>query len=100
MLALLVLGVLHRTEAFPDKDVTRQALAQIYVSDRVAPFYRELIVPLERIGRADLARCLRPMLAPNSVGRRLRTKVAEFDRRHLHRTLWRLSRLTQRLLAS
>jgi hypothetical protein len=100
MLALLVLGVLDRTNAFPDQDVTPQALSQIYLNDKAAPFYRELIVPLEEIGRADLARCLERMLAPHGISQRLRARVADFDRRHLHRVLWRLVRLTNRVAAA
>jgi len=61
MLALLALGVLHRTGAFPEGDVspdTVRELLQLDIEEHghlLAPMYEELIPPLRDKRRDDLA---------------------------------------------
>ena len=61
MTALLALGVLDKTSAFPEIDVSEELLlAKAYIKD--PPYsessYRELIAPLAARGRHDLVRVI------------------------------------------
>jgi hypothetical protein len=59
MLALLVLGALDKTGAFPDDDVSEElAWSAIKVNDELLPLYEELIMPLKKKGRHDLVHIL------------------------------------------
>jgi hypothetical protein len=56
MLSLEALGVLSRTRAFVERTVTPEMLSDFRITIRHrGPFYRELIAPLRRRGRHDLA---------------------------------------------
>ena len=57
MAALVALGVLHKTSAFPKDDLTEQELANVHIDNRaIAYFYQEMLLPLELAGRHDLVR--------------------------------------------
>ncbi|MDH4230749.1 MAG: hypothetical protein OEW04_01815 [Nitrospirota bacterium] len=71
MVSLLALGVLDRTDAFPAHDVSVELLeSSIKIFRPTVCFYEELIVPLRRIGRFDLA-CV------------IEHKISEYRRRKL-----------------
>jgi hypothetical protein len=64
MLALVALGALQRSQAFAVRDVTEATAAKLPIGDKfVESCYPELIEPLERVGRRDLARGVRQALA-------------------------------------
>lgn len=67
MLALVAIGKLDQTNAFPFKDLSRASLNHIVLKDVTAPYYRELIAPLTDIGRLDLVEAIE-------------AKVEHFDR--------------------
>jgi len=92
MLALLVVGALKRACTFPQTDVSEELLSQTRLSDKVYPFYQELILPLQEIGRADLARCIERKLSPYRVEVGWKKRLAGFDRKYLNGNLIRLKR--------
>ena len=61
MLALLALGALGKSRAFPVDDVTEEMLSNISIT-RQPFFYEELISPLKQCGREDLASILQEKL--------------------------------------
>lgn len=64
MLALLALGVLGRAEAFPVREVSEElVMTTVRLQASTLPLYRELIAPLEGIGRRDLVRAIRRKMA-------------------------------------
>lgn len=107
MLELLVLGVLHRSRAFPNDDVTEEMISKLEISPPlmknsygVEPDYIELIGPLKEIGRYDLVRAIEKLLNRyrlrskyrwdwNSVKKRLKQNS-------LYRILGRRSKSSQR----
>jgi hypothetical protein len=63
LLALLALGALERAITFPRSDLFEETvMATIRLHRRNVHFYRELIAPLQEIGRHDLARCIQRKL--------------------------------------
>jgi hypothetical protein len=56
MLGFLALGKLDGLNAFPNNDVTKDMIIEnaLVWKDDEAPFYRELISPLKKLGRDDL----------------------------------------------
>jgi hypothetical protein len=83
MLALLALGVLDQTQAFPTQDVLEAQVCS--VNRTTAPFYEELIAPLGERGRHDLVRAIEHRLAEYyGRGPSLRTKVKRFGRKYLN----------------
>jgi hypothetical protein len=95
-LALLTLGVLDRTEAFPHEEITAEEIKSVVQirENALALTYRELIVPLREIGRRDLAQILEGKIhryydsEPGWKGR-----IKRFDRRHLHGHLTEFKRM-------
>lgn len=63
MLELLACGELAQAKAFPRNEVTPKMLASIPIrSDVEVEYFIELIVPLERMGRSDLAAIIKRKL--------------------------------------
>jgi hypothetical protein len=63
LLALLALGALERAITFPGIDLSEEiVMTTIRLHRRNIHFYRELIAPLQEIGRNDLARCIQRKL--------------------------------------
>jgi len=59
MLTLVALGVLHKTNAFPANDVTKDlVMKHVHIDDVAFPFYGELILPLAQKGRQDLVQAI------------------------------------------
>jgi hypothetical protein len=94
-LALLTLGVLDQTSAFPADEITAELVTST-VRIRTAyseRFYGELITALADIGRRDLARVLKDKIAryydrePGWKG-----KIKRFDRKYLHGHLIRFKK--------
>jgi hypothetical protein len=89
MLALLALGVLDQTRAFPTQDVLEGQVCS--VNRTTAPFYEELLGPLGERGRHDLVRAIEHRLAEyHGRGPGLRTKVKRFGRKYLNGSLKRV----------
>jgi len=98
-LALLALGVLDRTDAFPKEEITPEQLksvANVTMTSRAFQ-YGNLIGPLREIGRDDLAQVLESKLEryydiePGWKGR-----VKRFDRKYLGKSLTRFRRRVSR----
>jgi len=84
MLALVSLGVLDRTDAFPMKDVSPDMLVPI--NRRTYAHYVDLLAPLQKRGRDDLVNAINERLAEcdrKEKQDRLKKKVKEFDSRFL-----------------
>jgi len=104
MLALLCCGVLDRSGAFAEKDVTAARIAaSVTIKPNILPMYRELLEPLRRIGRADLVKAIHDKI--DDCKRRERIEkwtsrtigpLATVDKKHLNglfgRTFRRLAR--------
>jgi hypothetical protein len=95
MLALLALGVLNRTRAFPRNDVSEELLRSVVkVEYASAPFYEELVGPLAECGRDDLVRAVE-----NKLDRYYdrepgwRAKIKRFDRKYLGGSIKRVANL-------
>jgi hypothetical protein len=71
MLALLALGALDRSPTFPSKDVTPELILQRVAIDdpMIMSSYRELLLPLSAIGRTDLEKAIRKVVARPGTGR-------------------------------
>jgi hypothetical protein len=91
MLALLAVGVLGRSRAFPVNDITEDIVRktiQLHYSTNM--FYAELINPLSEAGRRDLACVIEEELSKYAEAQKkmlMRQKIAEFDCRHLGSSL-------------
>ena len=67
MLALIALGKLHVTAAFPSRDLRAEDLARLKIGNAYqASCYRDLLVPLRDRGRSDLAAVVERKLSPPS----------------------------------
>lgn len=99
MLALLVLGVLNKTGAFLEDDVSEElAWSVIKLKDELLPLYEELIIPLTEKGRHDLAHILRKKITQyhNSKKKyRWKTMAKGIDSRYFKGNLIKLKRLIQ-----
>jgi hypothetical protein len=94
MLALLASDALKKTGAFPQTDVSEGLVrANVRLNDRIAPFYEELIVPLEEKGRDDLARAIKRKLAFRRGEIGWKDRLRRFDRRYMDATLARFARV-------
>jgi len=85
MLALVSLGILERTEAFPGKDVSPDMLRP--VNRRTYPLYVDLIAPLGKRGRHDLVKAVNDRLAEcdrTEKRDRLKAKIKDLDSRFLN----------------
>jgi hypothetical protein len=93
MLGLIVAGALQTSAAFSRNDLAARGLFDgfnIYPSSY--QFYREMVAPLERVGRGDLAKAVEEMLAARSVkasanqplARKIRAGIKELDRKFLN----------------
>jgi hypothetical protein len=89
MLALLALGKLDKTRAFPANDVSEELVrSAVHLGETTFPLYGELIPPLMEKGRHDLVRIIEHKMAvyldcePGWRGR-----IKRFDRKRLHGAL-------------
>ena len=103
MLALLALGVLEKTGAFPEHDVTQELLNRaVRLAPNTVPLYGELISPLKEIDRHDLVRAIEKKITlfhqmqkkENSKWRkRIIVPIKELDKTYLNNTIKRLKTL-------
>ena len=64
MLALVALGALERSEAFQSQDVSEENIQNLRIAnENQNSFYGELIDPLRKAGRADLAKSIETAMA-------------------------------------
>ena len=98
-LALLALGVLDKTDAFPLNDISEDHIANF--SLRLEKDYLwtnqhqyiELIPPLAKIGRQDLVRGVEQLVElSRNPKKSLKTRVWEFDQKHLDGSLTKLKK--------
>jgi len=97
MLALLALGVLHKSKAFPEDDVSEELLSKMGIKRPTAKNdytvyddYLELIPPLTKKGRHDLVRIIERKLGRRPPG--WREKIKQFDGKYLNGNLIRFKR--------
>ncbi len=102
MLALETLGALDTATSFPASPLTREMVADaVDIYDTTVCFFEELIAPLKKRGRHDLAQVIEEKIAAYQERRErrcvrhvlsntLRAKVKRFDRRYLNGRLKRM----------
>jgi hypothetical protein len=98
-LALLALGVLDKTDAFPLNDISEDHVADYSLRlDTDYDWtnqhqYLELIPPLADIGRQDLVRAVEQLVElSRNPKKSLKTKVWEFDQKHLDGSLTKIKK--------
>ena len=93
MTAFLALGMLHRIATFKQKDVTKEKLVDTcYLSDSYeVNCYRELIKPLENIGRQDLVEGIEQIIN-RYYERDLKGTIKRLDRAFFNGNLLGLSK--------
>jgi hypothetical protein len=100
MLALVAVGKLHKTRAFPKNDVTTKDVAKSVYPTAPVPliFYPELLQPLAHVGREDLVQAIESkidkLLVPVPWWKRA---IARADRKLLGGRLAGLKRFPRRL---
>ena len=100
MLALVALGALERTRAFPCTDVSADLVRTISHFDRMIRyrFYIELLGPLKERGREDLVRAIEELIRrsrPTEVVDIVRGKLVEVDQCYLNGWFRRVKRLAR-----
>ena len=99
---LLVLGRLAEAETFSESDVSPEALRALEWTTGFEEFWEELVVPLRRAGRDDLAAIVEEKLDAARRFRRWRDEedwkglVKRFDRMFLHGSLAAAARAVRR----
>lgn len=94
MLTLMSLGKLEQAISFPKIEITKEMLLSrmypklLYQID----CYRDLIPPLEKIGRNDLAQGLRQII-DRYYGKTLKEKFKRFDTKYLGNSMHKLKHL-------
>jgi hypothetical protein len=96
LLALLALGALERAITFPPIDLSEElVMTTVELHGRNAHVYRELVAPLQEIGRHDLARSIQHKL-DRYLAARWRRSLASLERHYLDGRLRRIRRLWHR----
>ena len=101
MLALLALGVLANTPAFPRHDITEELInATVRLPPNTFPLYRELLGPLAESGRDDLLRAVERKMADYQKlqwkmkwRKRAIDPIKKFDSRYFNGNLRKLKKL-------
>lgn len=101
MLALLALGVLEKTYAFPIREVSEELVTKkVHLGPNTIPLYGELLGPLAEINRHDLVRAIEQKISEyhQSKRRKKRRKVfiepiLEYDQKQLSGSLRKLKRI-------
>ena len=93
MTAFLALGILDRIATFKEKDVTKEKLTDTcYLSDSYeVNCYRELIEPLEKLGRQDLVEGIEQIIA-RYYERDLKGTIKRLDRAFFNGNILGLSK--------
>jgi hypothetical protein len=96
MLALLALGVLDQTPAFPENDLSPELLHEgMKLGPITTPFYKELIAPLAARGRHDLIQVINCKIAEYQKAqkwKKWKEKIKRFDQKYMHGKLKKLKR--------
>jgi hypothetical protein len=95
MLALVALGALDKTAAFPLKDITVQNIDAISLTPSTYPLYKELIIPLHTKGRVDLAEAIEQKLLDfwkMQKRENLKTKIRQIDNKYFGSNLLKAKR--------
>lgn len=96
MLALLALGVLDQTSAFPENDLSPELLHRgMKLGPITTPFYKELLAPLAAKGRHDLTHAINYKIAEYQKaekGKKWKAKIKRFDQKYLNGKLIKLKR--------
>ena len=101
MLALLLVGVLHKTRAFPDKDVsidTLRAVGHHDVLGDVYMHYDELVPLLREKGRTDLISVVKELARKSRKAQHAEAwkwRARDLDRKYLGSGLTKLKRMLQ-----
>jgi len=98
MLAILAVGKLDQTRAFPDDDLSEELISRMPVNDVTFPFLPELIAPLAEKGRHDLARAVEYRIDKyrkdlNRDKNGWKNKIRKLDRQYLNSNLAMFKRL-------
>jgi hypothetical protein len=101
MLALLALGLLDKSQAFPIHDVSEELVMNVVqLAPNTFPLYKELLIPLTEAGRDDLVRAIERRIAiyyqteKKKKWRQLIIEpIKEFDANNLGGTIRRVKRL-------
>jgi hypothetical protein len=98
-LALLALGVLDKTDAFPLNDISEDDIAKRSLKPDTDHHwsnhhqYLELIPSLANIGRQDLVRAVENLVERSRNPKKpLKAKIREFDQKHLDGSLAKLKK--------
>jgi hypothetical protein len=93
MLALLAIGALKRTRAFPRDDVSEDMASNVWINDAYeASCYRDVIAPLREKGRLDLVRGISRAIARYHGEKDWKDRLARFDRTYLGGNIVRFKR--------
>jgi hypothetical protein len=96
MLALLALGKLDKTRAFPQNDISPELLESVFISTSGvygdATHYLELIPYLESNGRFDLVRIIKYKL-PQYCGLSIMEKIRRYGYKYLKNKIRRMMNL-------
>lgn len=93
MVALLGLGALERTRAFPKRQISADLIREkVCLHRKNFRFWPELVAPMEAIGRQDLADAIRYVCARYDGELGWRGAIRRFDREHLNGGIFALKR--------
>ncbi len=88
MLELLVAGVLDRTVAFAQRDLSAElVLGRCRVTSGIYPYYQELVAPLKEAGRHDLAGAVELLIARARGETGWKGRLRRYDRLRLNGSL-------------
>ncbi|MCD6347481.1 MAG: hypothetical protein J7L96_08700 [Bacteroidales bacterium] len=101
MLALLASGALKKVYAFPSHDVSEKLIdTAVKLAPNIVSFYKELIEPLEAIGRYDLSHAIQKKIADYYKSLKKEqwrnstiVPVKEFDRKYFKGNLRKIKKL-------
>ncbi|MFN6945464.1 MAG: hypothetical protein ACK4ND_10990 [Cytophagaceae bacterium] len=98
MLALLSIGALDKTHAFPKQDVTDSMIekAVLIKNSYAANWYKELLTPLLQRGREDLARAIEYKIVDYYRQKRIanwKSRIKQMDSRYFNGNLVKFKRL-------
>jgi hypothetical protein len=95
MLTLLALGVLDKTDAFGERDVTAEVVKRVVkvYSPYLESCYRDLLPPLAALGRHDLTEAISEQIALRYPSHDWKTVVGHFDAKFMGGTARRLKHL-------
>jgi hypothetical protein len=88
------IGRPQKYRCLPQNNVSEGLVsANVRLNDRIAPFYEELIVPLEEKGPSDLANAIKRKLAFRRGEIGWKDRLRRFDRKYMDATLARFARV-------